>query len=289
MLHVFKQTIRSGLRNTLGVEIVRSQPVSTPPSFDEGWAEERGYWLGVLEDFYEKEYGLDLHPLQRDSSLVPPFETLIKIQGPNKANPDTFFASGYRATLAYQTELRDYGFPLKDAQNILELGVGFGRLMVQYFPFAANLYGCDVTPEAVEWTRATLGHRIKLELTNVEPPLPYPDGFFDFVYANSVFTHIPCPLIDRWAAELRRIIRPGGYLIFSVLDANHYFRDLTYRDFHQRFESPGCYDWGREQGVLMITYLSRAYVFETWRKYFSVLELRQHYREQSHVLCRRDA
>jgi Methylase involved in ubiquinone/menaquinone biosynthesis len=282
MSGVLKQTVRSGLRNLFGVDVVRTRATGF---LDEGWAEERAYWLNVLQDFYQTEYGLSLDPLQTDPSLVPPLDKVLKIQRANKADPDGFFASGYRAALAYQTELCDYGSPANQMQNILEMGVGLGRLIIHYLPFEANLYGCDVTPEAVAWTRSKLGHRVQIEATGIEPPLPYPDGLFDFVYANSVFTHVPCALMDRWAAELRRIIRPGGFLIFSVLDANHYLRDITYREFHRDYQAAGCRDWGHDQGVLMLTYLSRDALFSTWGKYFRVLELRGQYREQSHLIC----
>ena len=130
---------------------------------------------------------------------------------------------------------------------------------------------------------------MQIEITNIEPPLPYADGLFDFVYANSVFTHVPCQLMDAWAGELRRIIRPGGFLIFSVLDPNHYLRDVTYREFHQMYQSEGCRDWNTDQGVLMLTYLSRDSLFNTWGKYFRVLELRPQYRDQSHLICQREA
>jgi len=284
MSRMLKQTVSKGLRNIFGVEVIRSK--STGP-FDEGWAAERVYWLNALRDFYQTEYGLKLHESQIDPSLVPPLDTVMKIQRANKADEDTFFATGYRTALAYQKELRDYGASPSQMQNILEMGVGLGRLVIHYFPFQANLYGCDVTPEAVAWTRSKLGHRVQTENTGPEPPLPYPDGLFDFVYANSVFTHISCSLIERWAAELFRIIRPGGFLIFSVLDANHYLRDITYREFDHRFQTAGCRDWDHEQGVLMLTYLSRDLLRATWGKYFNVLEFRAHYREQSHLICQR--
>lgn len=286
MSRVLKQTVHKGLRDLFGVDIVRT---TTTAPFDDGWTEERSYWRKVLEDFYQCQYGLHLHQAQTDDSIVPPVETVAKIQNVNKADPDGFFASGYRAVWAYQTELCDYGAHVNKMQNILEMGVGLGRLIVHYFPFEANLYGCDVTPEVIAWTKAKLGHRVQLETTNAEPPLPYADGFFDFVYANSVFTHIPCMLMDRWATELRRVIRPGGFLIFSVLDANHYLRDLTYREFHSQFQKLGCRDWGHDKGVLMLTYLSRDELFRTWGNHFKVLELRQHYREQSHLICKREA
>jgi SAM-dependent methyltransferase len=169
------------------------------------------------------------------------------------------------------------------------MGVGMGRLIVHYFPFQASLYGCDVTPAAVEWTRSKLANRVQIELTGTEPPLPYADGMFDFVYANSVFTHISCKSMEPWAAELRRIVKPGGMLIFSVLDANHYLRNITYRDFHRHYQVPGCRDWDQERGVQMRNYLDRAFLFDTWGRHFRVFELRSHYRDQSHLICKREA
>jgi SAM-dependent methyltransferase len=285
MSQFIKQKVRTGLRDFLGVDVVRA---TASDSFNEGWAEERAYWLNVLRDFYQTQYGLDLHASQTDQSLVPPLSTVLKIQRANKADRDAFFASGYRTAMAYQKELLDYEASADRMENILEMGVGLGRLILHYFPFQAKLYGCDVTPEATEWTREKLGHRVQIETTGLEPPLPYPDGLFDFVYANSVFTHVPCSLMESWAAELRRIVRPGGFLIFSVLDPNHYIKDVTYRDYHLNFQTEGCKDWDHEKGVMMITYLSRDSIFSIWSKHFSVLELRTHYRDQSHVICRRD-
>ena len=274
--------VRKGLRNAFGVDVVRAR-------FDEGWAEERDYWLNVIREFYRTKYGLNLHAAQTDLSLIPPLETITKVQRRNKADRDAFFASGYRAVLNYQTELLDYGAPANRMSNILELGVGMGRLIIHYFPFEAKLFACDVTPEAVAWTRSKLQHRVQIHQTSNEPPLPYADGMFDFVYANSVFTHVPCSLIDPWAAELKRIVRPGGILIFSVLDANHYLRDIPYREFHRHYQVPGCRDWYQDRGVRMRNYLDRSFLFSTWGKYFCVLELRSHYRDQSHLICRREA
>ena len=282
MSRAAKKIVRKGLRKVVGVDVVRT-------ARDEEWAEERKYWLDVLREFYKTTYDLNLHASQTDSSLIPPLETVLTVQRSNKADPDAFFASAYREILAYQTELLDYGCRADKIQNILEMGMGMGRLIIHYFPFSANLYGCDVTPEAVAWTRSKLGHRVRIEQTAPEPPLPYAGGMFDFVYANSVFTHVPCSLVDRWAAELCRIVKPGGMVIFSVLDANHYLRNITYRDFHRDYQNPGCRDWDERRGVRMRNYLDRKFLFDTWGRYFRVLELRTHYRDQSHLICKRES
>jgi SAM-dependent methyltransferase len=263
----------------------KSTPFAPAPNEQ---AAERAYWFEALKEFYRTTYGLEMHPAQSNPSIVPPLGNVTQIQRPDKANPDTFFASGYRQALIYQQELLEFGALPNKMERILELGVGMGRLIVQFFPLNAALYGCDVTPDSVSWTRGKHGHRVNVELTNPNPPLPYPDATFDFVCANSVFTHVPCQLTDSWAAELRRIIRPGGFLIFTVLDANHYLSGMSYREFHQRFSAPGCRDWDRDAGVLMMTYHSAPFLRTTWGRYFRVLEIRQQYRDQAHVICRRE-
>jgi SAM-dependent methyltransferase len=284
------RTLSQRLRREFGRIFQGNEAPPIPKdSSDDTWSKEREYWLNALKEFYASNFGLEFHPAQSDSSIVPPAEKVAAIQRPEKAHPDIFFATGYRNVLDYQTELRDHGASVDRMENILEMGVGLGRLIVHYLPFKANLYGCDVMAEALDWTRAKLPSRVQLELTGLEPPLPYADSKFDFVYANSVFTHVPCRLVDAWAAELRRIVRPGGFLIFSVFDANHYFRDMSYRDYHRKFAAAGCCDWDHERGVHMTTYLSRDYIHAVWGRHFRLLEIRHHYRDQSHVVCRREA
>ena len=39
---------------------------------------------------------------------------------------------------------------------------------------------------------------------------------FDLIYAVSVFTHLDLDLGRRWLADLHRILKPGGLLLFSV-------------------------------------------------------------------------
>ena len=48
-----------------------------------------------------------------------------------------------------------------------------------------------------------------------------PHRSFDLAYAQSVFTHIPVDYIDSWLAELHRIVRPGGFVMFNVLGRKH--------------------------------------------------------------------
>jgi predicted SAM-dependent methyltransferase len=65
------------------------------------------------------------------------------------------------------------------------------------------------------------------------PPTKYPAGKFDFIYALSVFTHLPELDQLAWMDEFHRILRPGGYLLLSLHGA-YYLSILNERE-RQRF------------------------------------------------------
>jgi SAM-dependent methyltransferase len=89
----------------------------------------------------------------------------------------------------------------------------------------ADIHGCDVDPRLVSWCGDHLpfGH---FDVNRLSPPLPYPDDRFDLVYALSVFTHLPEALQRAWIAELRRVVRPGGWLLITTHGAR-YVSELT--------------------------------------------------------------
>ncbi len=53
-------------------------------------------------------------------------------------------------------------------------------------------------------------------VNTLEPPLPHEDRQFDVVYALSVWTHLRANLQRAWMLEMRRVLKPGGLLIFST-------------------------------------------------------------------------
>ena len=273
------------LLKPLGLKVSRVQPVY---KHQIDWKAEYDYWSGLLWNHYDREYGLKPHPIQTDARIVPSGDLVDLIQSPQMGTEHGYFGSGYRNILAYFKELHDHGFRPDRMERILEFGIGLGRLMIHYFPFKAELHGCDVTPDVLVHTRKNLGERVHIENTGLEPPLPYEDSFFDYVYANSVFTHIPCPSVEAWVAELHRIIKPGGCLIVTVFDASLFYPNRNYCEFHRDYEVLGCRDRNVELGVKMSTYLSRDYLHTVWGKYFTPLELRTQYLDQTHFICRKE-
>jgi ubiquinone/menaquinone biosynthesis C-methylase UbiE len=99
---------------------------------------------------------------------------------------------------------------------VLDFGCGCGRVMRRWAGITGpSFHGSDYNPNLIDWCRANLPFA-HFEVNGLAPPLPYEDDQFELVYALSVFTHLTEPLQHDWMAELRRVIRPGGLLLFTT-------------------------------------------------------------------------
>src|SRR5262249_36374105 len=99
----------------------------------------------------------------------------------------------------------------------LDWGCGCGRVLRHWSQLSrTRVYGCDIDPRMIEWCRANLPFA-SVTVTELDPPLPYADDSFDLIYAFSVFTHLAEELQHAWMGECRRVLSPGGYLLFSTL------------------------------------------------------------------------
>jgi ubiquinone/menaquinone biosynthesis C-methylase UbiE len=79
----------------------------------------------------------------------------------------------------------------------------------------ASFTGCDRSPAPIKWCRHALPFGT-YAISGDAPPLPFDDHSFDLAYATSVFTHIPAELQSAWLNELRRVVQPGGLLLFTT-------------------------------------------------------------------------
>lgn len=252
------------------------------------WKAERDYWLGRLGAHYREAFGVELDRLQTDDATTPGARVSV-IQDPAKSNPDAFFATGARGVLLYLEELADHGFDPTSFGAVFEFGLGFGRLLRHWLPLGPRLFGCDVTPEAVDFCAGVFGDRAAIVQTGLEPPLPYADGRFDHVLANSVFTHIRGEATERWAREMARVTRAGGVAIITALDENVHLNHLNERDLDRHLrEHEGVREWGKANVRENYRYATDAAERRLWSPWFDVLEIRRHFKEQRHVILRRN-
>jgi SAM-dependent methyltransferase len=117
--------------------------------------------------------------------------------------------------------------------GVIVLDAGAGRGLRYDFSCregAARFAGVDLDPGVVD--NPLLSDATVADLAN----LPYPDETFDLVISKYVFEHLerPGPVMK----ELRRVLRPGGYLLVHTPNRWHYVAmsaALTPTSFHRWF------------------------------------------------------
>lgn len=105
--------------------------------------------------------------------------------------------------------------------RVLDFGCAAGR-MLRHVPRSgeSEFWGVDVSAPHIRWCQENL-RGLNFVLTTTAPHLPFADGYFDLVYAASVFTHIS-DLADAWLLEIARVLRPGGHAYLTVHDLRSY-------------------------------------------------------------------
>lgn len=103
-------------------------------------------------------------------------------------------------------------------KRVLDFGCGVGRIMRQFGPEAgdAEFWGCDLDRASIAWGRENLEPPLHFFESSEKPGLPQEDGYFDLIYAFSVYTH----LTDNWAGwllEHHRVLADGGLLLATFL------------------------------------------------------------------------
>lgn len=155
---------------------------------------------------------------------VPPPELINLVSG--STNPIWFLQGGHLAAQSIRDTLERNSLCLEDFSAVLDLGCGCGRVLRHMMDLKPGvLHGTDYNHVLIEWCRAHLPH-IHFAVNELSPHLPYDDGQFDFVYAMSVFTHLPGSLQDAWIMELARVTKSGGYLLFTAHGESYRF-DLS--------------------------------------------------------------
>lgn len=123
---------------------------------------------------------------------------------------------------------------LDDLRTILDFGCGSGRVIRYWRHLQAAVYGTDYHPDLIRWCERHLPFA-KFHLNALDPPLEYPDDFFDLIYALSIFTHLDEPRQFAWMDELRRIAKRGGYVIITAMGNCPFYTQCLYPDELARF------------------------------------------------------
>lgn len=205
-----------------------------------------------------------------DGLPVPPAALRVLVSG--TADREFFLHSGKVETDLIREVLARHGTPVEELGSLLDFGCGCGRLARWWAGLEHTaVHGCDYNPRLVGWCQENLRF-MRAARNELAPPLPYEDGTFDFVYALSVFTHLPVDLAERWLEELRRVIRPGGLLMFSA-HGERYLSRLSEDERETYARGQVVTQFEQVAGTnLCAVYHPPAYVTDTMLSGFDVLE-----------------
>ena len=108
---------------------------------------------------------------------------------------------------------------LKKTDYLIDVGCGSGRLAKPLSEFLTGKYlGIDVIPDLVNYARAQVARSDwKFEVTDGFC-IPEEDGKADMVCFFSIFTHLLHEYSYVYLGEAKRVLKPGGKIIFSFLD-----------------------------------------------------------------------
>lgn len=145
---------------------------------------------------------------------IPPPRLLVLVSGAADAN--RYLETGREEADAISGLLMRHGRTVNELTSILDLGCGCGRIARHLPRIAKNarVCGCDLNGELVGWCTENLPF-MDARVNPLRPPTPFSEQF-DFIYAISVFTHLSESLQHEWMGECRRLLKPGGLLLFTT-------------------------------------------------------------------------
>lgn len=146
---------------------------------------------------------------------LPPPSVMNLVQG--NIDPAYYVTNGRAAFETVTETLQKSWIDVSQMKRILDFGCGCGRVLRHWKPYAhrIGIYGTDYNPELVYWSRRLCKHTT-VGRNSAAPPLSYPDNFFDYVYALSVYTHLTLEMQNAWLDESYRVLKPGGVLLFTT-------------------------------------------------------------------------
>jgi RNA polymerase sigma factor (sigma-70 family) len=144
---------------------------------------------------------------------------------------DAYVASAYEARLQERlTRL----LPWRQDMTILDVGTGTGYLAGMMAPLVGDVIGVDCTPAMLARAgekMAQAGYRHVSLREGMAERIPLPDACVDVAMCHMLLHHVVSP--RRALEELRRVVRPGGYLL--IVDAHthkHHWTPEVFGDLH---------------------------------------------------------
>lgn len=237
----------------------------------------------------------------RLAERLPP-ESLRKHIGSLEKVP--FILTGYSLYRNFDLACQQFtGRSIHQFPAILDWGCGCGRV-VRNLVFEneqrSKITAIDIDSAAIEWCQQNIAG-VQFAQVPLFPPTQLAADSIDLVYAYSVMTHLTEAAQFQWLAELRRITRPGGLLLLTIMSdvavLNLWRGNLP--DWFDRWRASG-FDDGlsnsdldtaiADQEYYRNSFHTKQYIQEHWSKDFKILGIVDsfHFYQSLVVLQRKD-
>lgn len=114
---------------------------------------------------------------------------------------------------------------LAPGESALDVGCGTGTLVIAATRVVGpkgKVYGIDASPEMIakaEGKARRAGAEVAFQ-NALAQELPFPDGQFDAVLSTVMLHHLPRKVREQAAAEMRRVLKPGGRVLVVDFGGN---------------------------------------------------------------------
>ncbi len=129
-------------------------------------------------------------------------------------------------------------------QTVIDLGSGCGFGTGAIAEQAGQVHACDISPAFLEFARRECADKDNIQFHAVQPRdlSPIAANSIDKVISMSVFIHLNLYDMACYFDEFKRVLKPGGKVVFDFADSNRLFRRFRNHGNDQLFrEHTGYY------------------------------------------------
>lgn len=165
----------------------------------------------------------------------------------------------------------------KKITRIFDAGCGVGRHIGFFAQQGYDVYGMDISKEAIDIAQAWLYQQklhANLEVGDISKT-PYKDNFFGVVVSFGVLDHIKYSDAQKIINELNRVLYPGGYLFISLRSSSDSECGIGEKVDHNSYILEGGYEEGILQHYFDLEEINgllkkfKVFDIELWEERFS--------------------
>ncbi len=135
----------------------------------------------------------------------------------NRWTIQELFLTGQDEIRSVMEHVNRIGIPV-GSQRALDFGCGVGRLTHALADHFKEVWGVDISAGMIDLAEKynLRPDRCRFLVNEREDLRDFPDQYFDLIYSNIVFQHIPPRLTYGYLREFLRLVKPNGFIVYQM-------------------------------------------------------------------------